>query len=74
MSAELTHMEWAFLESYESNVADVPRERVIQYLQLQKTGIDPRKIHNELAYGEYTSLADAWGVWRDGINYARSAK
>jgi hypothetical protein len=74
MNDELTHMEWAFVDSYGSNVADVPRERVIQFLQMQKAGVSSREIHEELPYGDYTSLADAWGVWRDGINYARSAK
>jgi len=74
MNEELTHMEWAFVESYGDNVADVPRERVIQFLQAQKVGWHKQKDYDDFEFGDYTSLADAWGMWRDGINYARSAK
>ena len=74
MNDQLTHMEWAFLESYASNCAAVPKERVIKFLQMERAGIDHDVIDDELAMGDYTSVCDAWLIWKDGINYARSAK
>jgi hypothetical protein len=74
MSEELTHMELAFLDSYRMNCAVVPKERVIKFLQMERAGIDHDVIDDELSFGDYTSICDAWLIWRDGIDYARSAK
>ena len=74
MTEELTHMEWAFLDSYASNCAAVPRLSVIKFLQMERAGIDHDVIDDELAMGDYTSVCDAWLIWKDAINYARSAK
>jgi hypothetical protein len=74
MSEELTHMELAFLDSYRMNCAVVPKERVIKFLQMERVGIDHDVIDDELSFGDYASVCDAWLIWRDGINYARSAK
>jgi hypothetical protein len=74
MTEELTHMELAFLDSYRMNCAIVPKERVIKFLQMERAGIDHDVIDDELSFGDYASVCDAWLIWRDGINYARSAK
>jgi len=74
MNDQLTHMEWAFLESYASNCAAVRKESVIKFLQMERAGIDHDVIDDELAMGDYTSVCDAWLIWKDAINYARSAK
>ena len=74
MSEELTHMELAFLDSYRMNCAVVPKERVIKFLQMERVGIDHDVIDDELSFGDSASVCDAWLIWRDGINYARSAK
>jgi hypothetical protein len=41
---------------------------------MEKAGIDHDVIDDELSIGDYTSVCDAWLIWRDGIDYARSAK
>lgn len=74
MNDQLTHMEWAFLESYASNCAAVRKESVIKFLKMERAGIDHDVIDDELAMGDYTSVCDAWLIWKDAINYARSAK
>lgn len=74
MTEELTHMEWAFVDSYRMNCAAVPRLGVIKFLQMERAGIDHDVIDNELAMGDYTSVCDAWLIWKDAINYARSTK
>lgn len=74
MTEELTHMELAFLDSYRMNCAVVPKERVIKFLQMERAGIDHDVIDDELSFGDYASVCDAWLIWKDGINYARSAK
>jgi hypothetical protein len=74
MNEELTHMELAFLDSYRMNCAVVPKERVIKFLQMERAGIDHDVIDDELSFGDYASVCDAWLIWKDAINYARSAK
>ncbi len=74
MTEELTHMEWAFLDSYRMNFAPLPRLSVIKFLQMERAGIDHDDTDVGLSFEEYTSVCDAWLIWKDAINYARSAK
>jgi hypothetical protein len=73
MSEELTHMEWAFIKSYQMNCAAASKTNVIKFLQMERVGIN-HNVDDDLSMGDYTSICDAWLIWRDGIDYARSAK
>jgi hypothetical protein len=63
----LSIMEDAFKKSYLHNVAVATEQQVIEFLI--KGGAQFYQDYG-LGGGEYTSLMDAWGVWRDAIGYA----
>ena len=64
----LSIMEDAFKQSYLHNVATATEQQVIEFLV--KGGAQFYQDHG-LGGGEYTSLMDAWAVWRDAIDYAQ---
>lgn len=56
----------AFVDAYERNVSDVPRERVISFVK--------RFVNREeIEYSEdYTSIMDALTMWNEAIMYQLS--
>jgi len=54
----------AFVDAYTFTVAEVPRERVIDFVSRYSAGAD-------IEYtGDYTSIVDALGMWHSGIMFA----
>ena len=68
MTRELTPDDLEFIEAYDRNVSDAPREVVRLYLL---SFDDFSKAFYEDYSEYYTGLADAHGVWEDALKYAR---
>ena len=66
-----THMEKAFMKSYRSNVAIASVDEVLFFLQNKEDA--PDSVRDEM-FSEWVSIEDAYLMWLDAINYARSAK
>lgn len=71
-----THMEKAFMKSYDSCVAMAPSDDVLYFLEHKEKADDAsyyeaRKITSEIEY--WSHIEDAYLVWLDAIQYARSA-
>jgi hypothetical protein len=72
-----THMEKAFMRSYASCVAVASKCDVEYFLENKDRaqGVDyyeEKKIADEIEY--WSHIEDAWLMWLDAIQYARSAK
>ena len=65
-----THMEKAFMKSYRSNVAIASVDEVLFFLQNKEDA--PDSVRDEM-FSEWVSIEDAYLVWLDAIQYARSA-
>jgi hypothetical protein len=65
-----THMEKAFIKSYRSNVAIASVDEVLFFLQNKEDA--PDSVRDEM-FSEWVSIEDAYLVWLDAIQYARSA-
>jgi hypothetical protein len=66
-----THMEKAFMKSYRSNVAIASVDEVLFFLQNKEDA--PDSVRDEM-FSEWVSIEDAYLMWLDAIQYARSAK
>jgi len=72
-----THKEKAFMRAYSSIVAMASSDDVLYFLEHKEKADDAsyyeaKKITNETEY--WSHIEDAWLMWLDAIQYARSAK
>ena len=58
----------AFIEAYDNNVSVAPREVVEKFVAMMDHQND--KFYKEFSE-YYTSITDAWGVWKDAIEFAK---
>jgi len=70
---EPTHEQTAFIDAYLTCVASATEEEYIAFFE-EEAPQDGDAFTDKWSLGTYSSIMDAWCVWQQAMNYARSNK